>query len=88
MARAAAASSRCVCGRVVLLFHHPALFGLECGCTDCRQACEFAAHKGGRPPPASAISRLVYLENDVSLDPPLSGEVRYTYSTPQPFLAK
>jgi hypothetical protein len=70
----APATSRCVCGRVGLLFHQPTIMRLDCGCVDCRQAHEFAAHTGGphgRPaPPPSALSRLAYLPNDVSMDSP------------------
>lgn len=56
---------RCKCGNVTLAFRKPALFGLECGCWDCRQAREFEATRGG-PHTASPFSRLYYyFENDV-----------------------
>ena len=61
----AGATAACVCGRVQLKFHHACCFRLECGCVDCRQAAEFAAHRGG--PTCAPISPLAYFTNDVTL---------------------
>jgi hypothetical protein len=58
------ASVTCTCGATAIEFAYerPRL-QLECGCCDCRQAHEWAASRGG--PPAVAISRLFYLDNDI-----------------------
>lgn len=55
----------CSCGQTGLTFHGEPSFRLDCGCHDCRQAREYESTRGG-PATDSALSRLLYLPNDVS----------------------